>query len=440
MRIIGRLLLWIWRAKWTIGGFAVLLAALVFGIKASTQNNARKEVEETTYRVERADIVRTETVVGTLTAKSQIDVKAKVGGILKELKVKEGDEVKKGMVIAIIDDIDLRKSFKMAQARYELSRAQYEKAKKGGTREQVSTLERNVKDAEVEVNLARENLNRIESLYKKGYSSDQEYEDAKGRLERAEASLEDAKTRLEYAKASAAPEDVKIAEAQLKSAKLELEIAQEDLQNAVIRSEVDGKVLSIQLEVGDTVVPAVQGREGNVIMIIGDTTGILVKAQIGEDLIGILKEGMPVSFELSFIKDRRVKGRITRISHFGEPNPNGVVMFDIEMMLSEDIGEPRFGSTASGDIVVGRVENALSLPVFAVTTKEGKTVVKKVISPKKTETVEVEIGISDGRKVEIKSGLSEGEKVVAEVTEEAEGPGGSGGGGRGGRRVRVMMR
>ncbi len=408
----------LWRAKGIILTLLILAGALVFGIKANTTNNSKKAAEERTYTVERKNIIRTETVVGTVTAKSQVEVKAKVGGILKEVRVKEGNEVKKGSILAVIDDVDLKKAYKLAQSRMELARAQYEKAKKGGTREQISTLERALKDAKVEVDLAMENLSRIETLYQKGYSSDQEYEDAKGRVERAKSAYEDAQKRLEYAKATAAPEDVKIAEAELKRAQLELEIAKEDLENAVIRSEVEGKVLSIQLEPGDMVIPAVEGREGNVIMIVGDTTGVLVKSQIGEDLIGILKEGMPVSFELSFIKDEKVKGEITRISHFGEPNENGVVMFDIEMILTEDIGEPRFGSTAKGEIIVGRAEQVLSLPVFAVTTKEGKPVVKKVISGKKTEEVEVEIGISDGKNVEIKKGLSEGDKVVAEAMEE----------------------
>jgi len=437
---VTKVFLFLWRLKWILLTLAFIGGLLVFGIKANTSNTSRKKAEETTYEVKRKTITRVESVVGTLSAKSQVEVKAKVGGILKELRVKEGDEVKKGMVLAVIDDTDLRKTYKLAQARYELSKAQFEKAKKGGTREQISTLEKALKDAEVEVNLARENLSRIESLYQKGYSSDQEYEDAKGRLERAQATLQDAKTRLDYAKASAAPEDIKVAQAELKRAALELEVAKVDLENCVVRSEVDGKVLSIELQKGDMVVPAVGGREGNVILIIGDTTGILVKAQIGEDLIGVLKENMPVSFELSFIKDRRVKGKITRISHFGKPNENGVVMFDVEMELSEDVGEPRFGSTAKGEVIVGKAENVLAIPVVAVTTKEGKKVVKKLIGKKQTVEVEVETGISDGVDVEIKSGLKEGDKVVAELTEEeirgaprgARGP-------RGGMmRVRVM--
>ena len=436
---VTKIFLFLWRLKWAFLTLAIVVSLLVFGIKANTLNNSRKKVEETTYEVKRKTITRVETVVGTLSAKSQVEVKAKVGGILKELKVKEGDEVKTGMVLAVIDDTDLRKAFKLAQARYELSKAQFERAKKGGTREQISSLEKAVKDAEVEVNLARENLSRIESLYQKGYSSDQEYEDAKGRLERARASLEDAKTRLEYAKTSAAPEDIKVAEAELKRAALELEVAKVDLENCVVRSEVEGKVLSIELQKGDMVVPAVGGREGNVILIVGDTTGIIVKAQIGEDLIGVLKEDMPVSFELSFIKDRRVKGKITRISHFGKPNENGVVMFDMEMELTEDIGEPRFGSTAKGELIVGKAENVLTIPVVAVTTREGKKVVKKVIGRNQTEQVEVETGISDGVDVEIKSGLKEGDKVVAELTaEETRGRLTGTGRPRGGMRVRVM--
>jgi len=423
-----RFLRWLNRSKWWLIFAVVIMGALWFGVKANFASGP-KAVEEV-FTVERKTIVRTETVHGTLESKSQVDVKAKVGGILKEVLVKEGDTVTRGQVLARIDEVDLRKDLKQAQVRYELAKAQYEKAKKGGTREQVSGLEADLKNRKVELELARENLNRIQALYDKGYSSDQELEDAKGRFERAQAAHEDAEQRLKYARSEASPEDLAIAEAQLKQARISLEIAQEDLLNATVRSEVDGKVLAVELDPGDTVVPSVQGREGNVIMIVGDTTSILVGCEIGEDLIGVLEEGMPVDFDLSFIKDRKVKGRITRISHFGRPNSNGVVMFPMEMELTEDIGEPRLGSTAKGTIVASRKENVLALPVVAVSAREGKKVVKKLLPGGKTEEVEVQTGISDGRSVEIISGLEEGDKVVAELTAN----GSPQGGGMGGRR------
>ncbi len=423
-----RFLRWLNRSKWWLIFAVVIIGALWFGVKANFASGP-KAVEEV-FTVERKTIVRTETVHGTLESKSQVDVKAKVGGILKEVLVKEGDTVTRGQVLARIDEVDLRKDLKQAQVRYELAKAQYEKAKKGGTREQVSGLEADLKNRKVELELARENLNRIQALYDKGYSSDQELEDAKGRFERAQAAHEDAEQRLKYARSEASPEDLAIAEAQLKQARISLEIAQEDLLNATVRSEVDGKVLAVELDPGDTVVPSVQGREGNVIMIVGDTTSILVGCEIGEDLIGVLEEGMPVDFDLSFIKDRKVKGRITRISHFGRPNSNGVVMFPMEMELTEDIGEPRLGSTAKGMIVASRKENVLALPVVAVSAREGKKVVKKLLPGGKTEEVEVQTGISDGRSVEIISGLEEGDKVVAELTAN----GSPQGGGMGGRR------
>jgi len=423
-----RFLRWLNRSKWWLIFAVVIIGALWFGVKANFASGP-KAVEEV-FTVERKTIVRTETVHGTLESKSQVDVKAKVGGILKEVLVKEGDTVTRGQVLARIDEVDLRKDLKQAQVRYELAKAQYEKAKKGGTREQVSGLEADLKNRKVELELARENLNRIQALYDKGYSSDQELEDAKGRFERAQAAHEDAEQRLKYARSEASPEDLAIAEAQLKQARISLEIAQEDLLNATVRSEVDGKVLAVELDPGDTVVPSVQGREGNVIMIVGDTTSILVGCEIGEDLIGVLEEGMPVDFDLSFIKDRKVKGRITRISHFGRPNSNGVVMFPMEMELTEDIGEPRLGSTAKGTIVASRKENVLALPVVAVSAREGKKVVKKLLPGGKTEEVEVQTGISDGRSVEIISGLEEGDKVVAELTANGSPQGGGMGGKR----------
>ncbi len=414
-----RFSLWLYRSKWWLIFAAIVVAAFVYGVRANMDGpGAAAEME---YTVERRDIVREETVTGSLESKSQIDVKAKVGGILKEVTVDEGDAVTRGMVLARIEETDLLKALKQAQARYNLALAQYDKQKKGGTREQVSSLEAQVKDNEVEMELARENLSRIQTLYDKGYSSDQELEDARGRFERAKASYDDSKQRLEFARTGASPEDLAIAEAELKQSRLLLEIAQEDLQNATIRSEVDGKVLAVELDPGDTVVPSVQGREGNVIMIVGDTTSILVECEIGEDLIGVLREGMEVEFDLSFIKDRKVPGKITRISHFGRPNQNGVVMFPMEMELTEDIGEPRLGSTARGRITVETAEDVLSLPVVAISSRGEEKIAKKVTGNGATEEIVVETGISDGRFVEIKSGLNEGDRVMGDFSENESG-------------------
>jgi HlyD family secretion protein len=426
---------WLNRNKWWLLAAIILFGGLYFGIKANFGKKKGPTMQE--YTVEKRDIKREETVNGTLESKTQIDVKSKVGGILKEILVKEGDAITAGQVLARIDEIDLRKDLRTAQARFDLAQAQYEKAKKGGTREQVSSLQANLKDNQVELDLARENLKRIQSLFDKGYSSDQELEDAKGRFERAKAAFDDTNQRLKFVQTGASVEDKAIAEATLKQARIGLDLANEDLTNATIHSEVTGKVLSVELDPGDTVVPSVQGQTGNVIMIVGDTTSILVKCDIGEDLIGVLKEGMPVDFELSFIKGRTVPGKITRISHFGKPNDNGVVMFPMEMELTGNIGEPRLGSTAKGTIKVAEVKGALALPVVAVTSSEGEKIVKKSLGGGRTEDVEVTTGISDGQFVEILSGLKEGDKVMAEFGADQPGPGQ--GGAAGGRRRSVTV-
>jgi HlyD family secretion protein len=426
---------WLNRNKWWLLAAIILFGGLYFGIKANFGKKKGPTMQE--YTVEKRDIVREETVNGTLESKTQIDVKSKVGGILKEILVKEGDAIAAGQVLARIDETDLRKDLRTAQARFDLAQAQYEKAKKGGTREQISSLQASLKDNQVELDLARANLDRIQSLFDKGYSSDQELEDAKGRFERAKAAYDDTQQRLKFVQTGASAEDKAIAEATFKQARIGLDLANEDLTNATIHSEVTGKVLSVELDPGDTVVPSVQGQSGNVVMIVGDTTSILVKCDIGEDLIGVLKEGMPVDFELSFIKGRTVPGKITRISHFGKPNDNGVVMFPMEMELTGNIGEPRLGSTAKGTIKVAEVKGALVLPVVAVTSSEGKKIVKKSLGGGRTEDVEVTTGISDGQFVEILSGLKEGDKVMAEFGADQSAPGQ--GGAAGGRRRSVTV-
>ena len=375
-----------------------------------------KGPSERVARVERRDIVVKELVQGTLQAANQVEIKAKVGGQLEKLYVEEGDQVKPGDLLAQIETTELRQALRRAEANLAIAQAEFERVKAGDPTSRRIATEAELKTARQQLKTAEENLKRLEELHQKGYVTDQELDQAKDQVVAAKERVRSLEAAYEEQKKGALETELKVARANLKRAQIEYEIAKENLANATIRAPVGGKVLAILLDPGDTVVPAIGGREGQPIMVIGNTDQIVVKGKIGERLVGKVKPGMPVKFSFTFLpEDQKVDGVIRKVSSFGQANQQGVVEFEIEMEVTGKLDQPRLGSYAKAEVITDRAEGVLALPVQAIQSNDGESYVTRQGPDGSRERVEVKTGISDGKFVEIKEGLSEGDQVVIPI-------------------------
>lgn len=223
-------------------------------------------------------------------------------------------------------------------------------------------------------------------------------------------------------------EDLAIA---LENAQLSLQRAQDALENYTITAPISGTVIEKNVKAGDNV----NSIESGSLAVIYDLSYLKLEMNISELDLSKIAEGQTVDITADAIPGEVFQGKVDRVSINGTTT-NGFTTYPATILL-EDYGGLNPGMNVSADIIVERVENALSIPAAAV--QRGDTVLvplegclspdgAAVVDPTKSEERTVTLGGGDGDYVEITSGLSEGETVLvpAQTGMDAGGPGGGG--------------
>ena len=219
-------------------------------------------------------------------------------------------------------------------------------------------------------------------------------------------------------------EDLSIA---VENARLSLQRAQDALENYTITAPISGTVIEKNVKAGDNV----NNIEAGALAVIYDLSYLKLEMNISELDLSKLQSGQLVEITADAIPGEVFEGRVDRVSINGTTT-NGFTTYPATILL-EDYGGLNPGMNVSADIVVERVESALSIPAAAV--QRGDTVLvplegclspdgASVLDPTKTEERAVTLGGGDGEYVEITSGLNEGDAVLVP----AQAQGGMGGG------------
>ncbi len=219
-------------------------------------------------------------------------------------------------------------------------------------------------------------------------------------------------------------EDLSIA---LENANLSLQRSQDALENYTITAPISGTVIEKNIKAGDNV----NSIEAGALAVIYDLSYLKLEMNISELDLSKIAEGQKVDITADAIPGQVFEGKVDRVSINGTTT-NGFTTYPATILL-EDYGGLNPGMNVSADIVVERVENALSIPASAV--QRGDTVLvplegclspdgASVIDPTKMEERTVTLGGGDGEYVEITSGLSEGDTVLVPL----QAQGGMGGG------------
>ena len=219
-------------------------------------------------------------------------------------------------------------------------------------------------------------------------------------------------------------EDLAIA---VENARLSLQRAQDALENYTITAPISGTVIEKNVKAGDNV----NNIEAGALAVIYDLSYLKLEMNISELDLSKIKAGQRVDITADAIPGEVFEGRVDRVSINGTTT-NGFTTYPATILL-EDYGDLNPGMNVSADIIIERVENALSIPAEAV--QRGDTVLvpqagalsedgSMVIDPTKSEERTVTLGGGDGTYVEITSGLNEGDAVLVP----AQAQGGMGGG------------
>lgn len=359
--------------------------------------------------------------------KPQVGAKVKVGarisGTVVEENVKVGDRIKKGDLIAVIDNRELKAELERAKANLKEIEETYPKRIKS-QKLKVKSAQAELKAAVSRLNSERENLklkewefDRQKKLLSIGYTTEEKFKKAKRELAAAESSYREALENLKKAKLN-----LKIQKEELKRLEVEfkqkLKEAKEQLKQAEVRysysfiyAPISGVISYVSTQKGETVVAGLNAPQFVTIL---DPRKLENRIYVDETEIGKVKKGMPVEFSVDAYRNKVFKAKVVEIY----PEPiirNNVVYYIVVARGFENPNLLKPEMTTHNRIISGVKKNVLVLPNEAVKWKNGRYVVYKVTDRGVVE-VPVEVGWSDDRFTEILSGLKEGDRVAVSLS------------------------
>jgi HlyD family secretion protein len=314
------------RAKaWVV---AAIVAVLIAGgvIFVYPKNDVSPQYN--TSQVQQGNLIVTVTATGKLEPVNQVDVGTEVSGTIETVPVNYNDRVKAGQVLARLDTDTLEAQVLKSQAALESAQA-------------------NLLEAHAGLVEARNELKRLKHVQELSGGKVPSRHD----LDAAEAALNRAQAEEAGAKA------------QIAEAKAALRVDQTNLSKAVIRSPINGIVLERKVEPGQTVAASLQTP---VLFILAeDLAQMELHVGVDEADVGQVKEGQDATFTVDAYPDRIFSARITEV-RYAPQTEEGVVTY--ETLLSADNSDLslRPGMTATADIIVKKVENAILVPNAAL--------------------------------------------------------------------------
>ncbi len=402
-------------------GLILLIVIVGTGFFLLNKRKEGKLIPVKVVKVKRGEVKKVIDATGIIKPQvgAEIKVGARISGTVVKENVKVGDFVKKGDLIAVIDNRELKEELKKAEANLEEVRENYPKRikeqelKVEASLAELKAAEEKLKAEEANYNLKKWQFERQRELLKEGFTTKEKFKTAKRELAFAESSLKSAK------------ENYKKALYNLKSAKQELERlkvefrenlkkAEADLKSAQVRysysyiyAPMSGIISFVSTQEGETVVAGLNAPQFVTIL---DPKKLENWIYVDETEIGKIKKGMEVLFKVDTYRDKTFKAKVVEIY----PKPkilNNVVYYIVVARGFKDVNLLRPEMTTHNQIIAGIKRNVLVVPNQAVKWKNGKYIVYKVLGKKVVE-VPVEVGWSDDKFTEIVKGLKEGDKVA----------------------------
>ena len=366
--------------------------ALLIGIGWLWPSLFPEPVEFMTVPVTRQDISETVLATGSLEGRKQVNVGAQVSGQLQQLKVKLGDSVSKGQLLAVIDPVIPQNDLRDAEAALDNVLAQ-KQAKQALLKQ-------------YRLELQRQRAMRSQDA------------SAQADLEQAEAAL--AQTQAE----------LRALDAQTRQAHIKVDTAKANLGYTQISAPMDGVVIAIVTEEGQTVVSS---QSAPTILKLADLDTMTVKAEISEADVIRVQPGQATRFTILGDPDTQYQGVMRAI----EPAPESESSESSSSTTSStsssaiyynglfDVANPdhklRVSMTAQVTIVLGESKQALAIPLSVLGQRlAGNRYEVQVLVNDRPESRAITTGRKDSVHIEVLEGLSEGERLVIGDSASAE--------------------
>ncbi len=371
--------------KWGIGLLAVaaLAAGMWWWLKP------KNEINYLTEPVVRTSIAQTVSATGEISAAQLVDVGAQASGQIKKLHVTLGQQVKKGDLIAEIDSTS------------QLNNLNTNKAK-------LDTYQAQLVSAEIALRSADKKYKREQALWQEDATSREALEDAQDAFAAAKASVAELKSSI-------------------RQTQIAINTAEADLGYTRITAPMDGTVVAIPVEEGQTVNA---NQTTPTIVQVADLSTMLNKMQIAEGDVNKVKAGMKLTFTTLSQPDNvreatleSIDPGLTTMSQgsytTSTDTTDSAIYYYARSLVPNEDNVLHIGMTTENTITINQAEKVLAVPKLAVKQRGGKQYVRVLGENNQPQEKEITTGLSDNMNTEVKSGLGEGENVI--ISEAAAG-------------------
>lgn len=354
-----------------------IATAIGVGVYLQKSKSGHEPQSFITSAVKRGNLTYSINASGMVYPSKTVKVGAQVSGEISKLAVSVGDVLKKGDLIAEIDASTQENAKSSAQAK-------------------VDSQQATLKTAKSDLLKARSAFKRAKMLLNSGAGSQADYESARSAL-------------------SSAQNAVTQAQANIVQSQLTLSDAEVALGYTQVNAPIDGTVIAVSVEEGQTVSAA---QSAPTLVTLAQTDKMTVKAEIAEADVATVSAGLPVHFTLLGKKTKTYTSTLKSI----DPAPKEItegnsltsstaIYYYGDIDIDNPTGELRYGMTATVTIEVDKAENALIIPMTAINdTPRGSMVM--VLENDRPTPHPITLGLDDGINAQVLSGLNEGDAVI----------------------------
>ncbi len=344
----------------------IILVVFIGTIAYLYKKSQAKPVIYDTTTAKINSIVKKTVATGKVVPRKEIEIKPQVSGIISELYVEAGQKVKKGDIIAKVRIIPNMVSLNEAESR--------------------------VNRTKISLQNAQQNYDRQKPLYDSKVI-------ARAEMQTYEVALKTAQ------------QDVDAAENNLQLIRDGISKTSGAVSNTIIRSTIEGMVLTVPVEIGNSVIESNTFNDGTTIATVADMGEMIFKGKVDESEVGKLHEGMELIMTVGAIDAENFTAKLEHISPKGVEE-NGAIQFEIRaaVQLKNNLFI-RAGYSANADIVLERRDSVLTVQESLVKYEGDTASVEVETAPQVFKKKTIKTGLSDGINVEVLSGITKKDKL-----------------------------
>ncbi len=362
------------------------VAIAVLAITGIAVHQSRKGIVTVqTGKAERQDLASIVSASGEIRPKTYVNIGANAFGKIVRLYVKEGDRVKKGQLLAQLENVQSSADVNATQAGLEAARTDAIAADAA-----LNTSAADLNRAQSDFERAELDWTRAQGLFKDALIAKSEYDSQKAAFQTAKAGLAQAQARVAQAKAQKDSADRHIAQNQAN-----LTHAADVLQKTTYAAPYDGMITNLPVREGETVVIGIQNSPGSTLMTLADMSVITAEVKVDETDIVNVRLGQPAEVTIDAIPKKTFKAVVTEIGNNAIVRSTGVSTsqqtsasqeakdFKVVVTLQDPPENLRPGLSATAKVTTATRKAALTIPIQALTVRSRADL--KAASAEKTD-------------------------------------------------------